>query len=418
MRRVTTAIMFGIAMVVSYPVLSRAQDVDTLCTPNPMTVVYGNIIRCAISQVAESDVFLFRGTAGDFIQIALVDLLHGDARAPIAQIFDPTTPIPLLLGTLVSYQYNASLQLTLTKTGTYRVVVREDGDNGTIPYKLAFQRVSPSLPDALTLCVGCLLTDSVSPIGDSDVFQFQGTTGDTIQLTLTDLDSNDVKVPIAQVFNPVIPTPALLGTISPGNGSGETLQRTLTRTGTYRVVVRNNYYNETVLYRLAHQCIGGPCLLAPPPPLCAGRAATIVGTAGANVITGTSGADVIAGLGGDDVIYGMGGNDLICGGLGNDMLDGGTGSDQLLGEVGNDTLDGGADINVNTDTLRGGDGNDTLNGNTGEDQLFGENGHDVLDGGLGNDGLSGGFGLDVCDGNAGIDSLILPATCELTANLP
>jgi hypothetical protein len=304
MRRFITAVMFGIAMVMSYPVLSRATDVDIPCALNPIntTVVYGNIILCSISQVGESDVFLFRGTVGEVIQLTLTDLGPGRYEAPVAQVFDPTL--------------------------------------------------------------------------------------------------------------------AVIGTLGWSDGTGTVLELRLTKTGTYRVVVREYENNGTVPYRLAHQCIGGPCLLAPPQPLCAGRIATIVGTAGANVITGTSGPDVIAGLGGDDVIYGMGGNDLICGGLGNDMLDGGTGSDQLFGDAGNDTLDGGADINFNIDTLRGGDGNDTLNGNTGNDQLFGENGHDVLDGGSESDMLSGGGGLDVCDGNAGIDSLILPSTCELTANLP
>ena len=222
MQKFITAVMFGIAMVMSYPVLSQAADVDTLCAPNPinMTVVYGNIILCSISQVAESDVFLFQGTAGEFIQITLVDLdLSSFNRAPIAQIFDPTTPIPLLLGTLEPNGNNVSLQLTLTKTGTYRVVVRERGNDQTVSYKLAFQRVSPSLPDALALCVGCVLLNSIDPIGDSDVFLFRGTTGDTVQLTLTNLDSNGFKVPVAQVFDPIIPTPALIGTIHPGNGA-------------------------------------------------------------------------------------------------------------------------------------------------------------------------------------------------------
>ncbi|NOT56483.1 MAG: hypothetical protein HOP18_17940, partial [Deltaproteobacteria bacterium] len=274
-----------------------------------MTVVYGNIIPCAISQIAESDVFRFQGTIGEVIQITLVD--PAGSGVAIAQIFDPTT---VLLGTLTpNGAPNVTSQLTLTKTGTYRVVVREEGDDQTASYKLAFQRVSPSLPDALALPVGSPQLNSVSPIGDSDVFLFSGRVGDTIQLTLTDLDSNGYKVPRAQVFDPLIPTPALIGTILPDNGSGATLQRTLTRAGTYRVVVGAYYYNETVPYKLALQCIGGPCLVAPPPPLCAGRITTIVGTAGANVITGTSGADVIAGLGGDDVIYGMGGDDLICG---------------------------------------------------------------------------------------------------------
>lgn len=71
---------------------------------------------------------------------------------------------------------------------------------------------------------------------------------------------------------------------------------------------------------------------------CAGRTATIVGTAGSETLRGTAGADVIAGLGGNDRIEGLGGNDLICGDVGDDVLVGGTGIDSLVGGAGNDTL--------------------------------------------------------------------------------
>ncbi len=157
MRRFITAVVFGISMSMSYPVLSRAADVDTPCALNPIntTVVYGNIILCSISQIAESDVFLFRGTAGEVIQITLVDLdLSSYYRRPVAQVFDPTTPIPVLLGTLEPNGAGVSLQLTLTKTGTYRVVVREWNNDQTVPYRLALQCISG-------LCLGAPLPPPV-----------------------------------------------------------------------------------------------------------------------------------------------------------------------------------------------------------------------------------------------------------------
>lgn len=55
----------------------------------------------------------------------------------------------------------------------------------------------------------------------------------------------------------------------------------------------------------------------------AGRAATIVGTAGADRLSGTSGFEVIVGGRGNDRIGGCGGNDLICAGAGNDRVAGG-----------------------------------------------------------------------------------------------
>jgi M6 family metalloprotease-like protein len=67
---------------------------------------------------------------------------------------------------------------------------------------------------------------------------------------------------------------------------------------------------------------------------CLGKAATIVGTSGADRLNGTRGPDVIVGLGGNDVIKGVAGNDRLCGGPGDDRLDGGAGKDQLDGGPG------------------------------------------------------------------------------------
>src|SRR5215212_4232757 len=69
---------------------------------------------------------------------------------------------------------------------------------------------------------------------------------------------------------------------------------------------------------------------APPPTpkaFCHGKAATIVGTAGADTLAGTPGPDVIAGQGGDDNISGAGAEDTICGGDGNDSISGGAAND-------------------------------------------------------------------------------------------
>jgi hypothetical protein len=88
---------------------------------------------------------------------------------------------------------------------------------------------------------------------------------------------------------------------------------------------------------------------------CFGRAATRVGTAGADVFWGTGGNDVIMGLGGNDVFKASAGSDRFCGGTGADKLNGGTGYDRLSGGLGADTLRGG----IGNDTLLGGPGTDT-----------------------------------------------------------
>jgi Ca2+-binding RTX toxin-like protein len=100
--------------------------------------------------------------------------------------------------------------------------------------------------------------------------------------------------------------------------------------------------------------------LPPPGPrtMCAGKRATIAGTAKRNVLRGTPKRDVIAGLGGNDVIRGRSGKDLVCGGPGKDRLIGGTGGDRLVGGGGRDLLKGGG----GRDTCIGGGGRDRAAG--------------------------------------------------------
>jgi uncharacterized delta-60 repeat protein len=89
-------------------------------------------------------------------------------------------------------------------------------------------------------------------------------------------------------------------------------------------------------------------------PRCAGRRATIVGTAGRDVLRGTRRADVIVALGGNDVVRAAQGNDVVCGGPGADRLAGESGRDRLLGDAGNDRLTGGG----GRDICLGGSGRD------------------------------------------------------------
>ena len=104
-------------------------------------------------------------------------------------------------------------------------------------------------------------------------------------------------------------------------------------------------------------------VVEPVTPTCAGREATIVGTAGDDTLTGTRKADVIVALTGDDAIFGLDGNYLICAMGGNDFVKGRAGNDLLRGGGGDDSLGGGP----GDDTLRGGAGVDSCRGGPGKD---------------------------------------------------
>ena len=120
----------------------------------------------------------------------------------------------------------------------------------------------------------------------------------------------------------------------------------------------------------------------PPPVICGGQRATIVGTNGDDALIGTDGPDVIATLSGNDNVIAQGGDDVVCGSGGRDVIRAGGGGDRIKG--------GGAD-----DRLEGGDGNDRLLGKNGRDKLGGGRGRDVLRGGRGRDRCRGGGGKDI-----------------------
>jgi Ca2+-binding RTX toxin-like protein len=123
------------------------------------------------------------------------------------------------------------------------------------------------------------------------------------------------------------------------------------------------------------QRLGEPRVSPPMAGKCAGKRATLTGTAGPDRIKGTPKRDVIAALGGNDIVRSLGGNDLVCGGRGNDKLIGARGQDTLRGEDGTDTLFGGPE----RDKLIGGRGRDTLKGGPGKDTLAGGPGRDRED---------------------------------------
>jgi len=153
---------------------------------------------------------------------------------------------------------------------------------------------------------------------------------------------------------------------------------------------------------------------------CADRAATIVGSAGADRLAGTRNSDVSVGGPGNDRINAGGGGDLVCAGRGSDRVLGGRGNDRLFGQAGNDTLFGGP-------------GRDVLNGGSDNDRAFGGPGNDRIDPGTGRDHVSASAGKDrifsvdrqrdVIDCGPGRDEAIVDAVdrvrrCEIVVRVP
>jgi hypothetical protein len=119
-----------------------------------------------------------------------------------------------------------------------------------------------------------------------------------------------------------------------------------------------------------------------PEAACAGRVATIGGSAGADRLAGTGKGDVIAAGAGNDRILAGKGNDLVCAGPGHDRVVGDRGNDRLFGGPGNDIVFGGP----GNDRIDPGPGRDHVFAGAGNDRIVArDRRRDVIDCGFGHD---------------------------------
>ncbi|MGE4094886.1 MAG: choice-of-anchor D domain-containing protein [Candidatus Binatia bacterium] len=237
-----------------------------------MSLCVGCVLEEGIEAIADSDVFVFEGNLGDIVELTLTDRsLSGfnPTAEPMAQLYGPdqkpvldTNDNPIVLNPIETGQ---TRQLTLLATGTYTILVREQSDNEAGSYNLALQRLFPPPLDARFLCLGCGLTDAITPVADSDVILFDGTSSCLVELTLTDRSLsgfNPTAEPIAQLYGPdqkpVLDTNGATIVLDPVETS-ETTAPILLGNGTYTILVREQGDNEAGNYSLSLQRLSGNC---------------------------------------------------------------------------------------------------------------------------------------------------------------
>lgn len=225
-----------------------AGDVYLTCAAEPtdMSLSPGDIVSCEIAPIADSDLFRFEGVAGSTVVLTLTDATAFGAH-PLAQIFDPDQQ---LISSIGIDDGGARERRVLEKTGTYTVLVTENGDDQTATYALGLQGLFPPSVEAVQLCYDCVHTDAIDVLADSDVYLFDGAVGTTIMLTLTDAAPFGAH-PFAQVFDPDEQLVDSLGV----NDSGDRHILELQKTGAYTVLVTDAGDDQTAGYFLGLQGI-------------------------------------------------------------------------------------------------------------------------------------------------------------------
>jgi hypothetical protein len=181
------------------------------------------------------DVYDYEGTNGETITV----LMGRETNlGGYTTVFDVYGPDGSLLATAPNLGVSALLQrFRLTNSGTYQIVCR-DGDgiaNGTASYGLSLIRTpGPNLSDAgesNRIYPGQTVTGTSSP-GDLDVYDYEGTAGETLAILLADLSAS-----VTLSLDLYGPTGALL--VTQTNYPANFVQALrLTNSGTYQIVSR------------------------------------------------------------------------------------------------------------------------------------------------------------------------------------
>jgi Ca2+-binding RTX toxin-like protein len=245
----------------------------TPAPPATPVLAVGAEISNVIDAAGDVDHYVFEGTAGEVVRIEVIDPHAASAVYLCATVFDPDG----VSQAEICDQTTAVLGVSITKTGTWSVLVREtDDDSGPYIIRLAG-------PDS---CDGRLAT--IIGTGGDDVLI--GTEGADV---IHGLDGNDIIYGLGG-------NDRLCG----GNGND---------------VIFGGGGSDGIFGGLGND--------------------TLDGGSASDRIFGEGGNDTITGDSGNDVLNGGGGHDTLSGGDGNDTLTGGSGIDVCVGgdEISGDT---------------------------------------------------------------------------------
>jgi hypothetical protein len=137
------------------------------CTSDPQNITYGSLTTCTIDPLGDSDTFTFSGVSGERVRIQVTKTAEGQ---PQFCLYRPD-------GTQISCPYafsgaSAEIETTLDRSGVFRIVAKEFGDDSTLSYLLSLQRIAPPLPGAPWISNAQILPVEINPIGDNDLVYF------------------------------------------------------------------------------------------------------------------------------------------------------------------------------------------------------------------------------------------------------
>ncbi len=151
----------------------------------------------------------------------------------------------------------AALNLSLTNSGTYTILVHENLYRVTGTYALSIQSATGGGCSPSPIACGQTVTNTTSFKSSMDAYSYLGTAGEVLSFALWGPVECNADAMQADIYNPA---GQLVATVNSGCASGEAKNLSLTNSGTYTILVHENLYRVTGTYALSIQsATGGGC---------------------------------------------------------------------------------------------------------------------------------------------------------------
>jgi len=217
--------------------LARAETAASCeVEPTDMTISYGALIDCDIDIVGDTDVFRFQGSAGELVVAQGTMLGFADSEI---ELFDPD-------GALVDSDSGfrvAQVRVTLAKSGTYTLLMKERDDDEISSFTLALERISPPSPGSPRMIIGTETTAGIDAQGDLDLYNFEAASAEAVVAQVTMHGFSDSQI---ELFDP---DGFLLDLDSAFIDAR--IDAMLAKTGVYSLLIKERDDDEVDFYTLA-----------------------------------------------------------------------------------------------------------------------------------------------------------------------
>ncbi|MCK4660367.1 MAG: hypothetical protein KAV82_12665 [Phycisphaerae bacterium] len=218
---------------------------------NDDTLHSGEMVSGCIDAPSDQNTWLFSGTAGERVRI-LVTKISGD-MIPCVYLYPPGGGSAEASAGCWIHD-TATIDWQLSATGQYTIVVQDNGADDMGCYNLAFINLSDTLtsaldPDGGPISSGETVSAQINAASDMDGFTFSAVAAQHVRIVVTKTSGD--MIPCVYLY-------------PPGGGSAEasagcwihdtaTIDRQLSATGQYTILVEDNGANDAGGYNLTLQ---------------------------------------------------------------------------------------------------------------------------------------------------------------------